>query len=29
MNCADVCPEGLNSAMAIGKIREMITRPAL
>jgi len=26
MNCTDVCPKGLNPAMAIGKIREMMAR---
>ena len=29
MNCTDVCPKGLNPAMAIGKIREMMARRAL
>jgi succinate dehydrogenase / fumarate reductase, iron-sulfur subunit len=26
MNCTDVCPKGLNPAMAIGKIRSMLVR---
>ena len=26
MNCTDVCPKGLNPALAIGKIREMLVR---
>ena len=26
MNCTDVCPKGLNPALAIGKIREMLFR---
>jgi succinate dehydrogenase / fumarate reductase iron-sulfur subunit len=26
MNCVDVCPKGLNPALAIGKIREMLAR---
>ena len=26
MNCTDVCPKGLNPALAIGKIKEMIVR---
>ena len=29
MNCTDVCPKGLNPAMAIGKIREMMARRAV
>jgi succinate dehydrogenase / fumarate reductase, iron-sulfur subunit len=26
LNCTDVCPKGLNPALAIGKIREMLVR---
>ena len=26
MNCTDVCPKGLNPALAIGKIKEMLVR---
>ena len=26
LNCTDVCPKGLNPAMAIGKIKEMMVR---
>jgi succinate dehydrogenase / fumarate reductase iron-sulfur subunit len=29
MNCTDVCPKGLNPALAIGKIREMLVRRAV
>lgn len=29
MNCTNVCPKGLNPAMAIGKIREMMVRRAV
>jgi succinate dehydrogenase / fumarate reductase, iron-sulfur subunit len=29
MNCTDVCPKGLNPAMAIGKIREMMVRKSV
>ena len=29
MNCTNVCPKGLNPAMAIGKIREMMMRRAV
>ena len=29
MNCTNVCPKGLNPALAIGKIREMMTRRAV
>jgi succinate dehydrogenase / fumarate reductase iron-sulfur subunit len=29
LNCADVCPKGLNPARAIGKIKEMMVRRAL
>jgi hypothetical protein len=29
LNCADVCPKGLNPALAIGKIREMMVRRAI
>jgi succinate dehydrogenase / fumarate reductase iron-sulfur subunit len=29
MNCADVCPKGLNPAKAIGHIRSMLTRRAI
>lgn len=29
MNCTDVCPKGLNPAMQIGKIREMMVRKAI
>lgn len=28
LNCADVCPKGLNPALAIGKIKEMMVRRA-
>ena len=28
LNCTDVCPKGLNPALAIGKIREMMVRRA-
>jgi len=28
LNCTDVCPKGLNPAMAIGKIKEMMVRRA-
>ena len=28
LNCTDVCPKGLNPALAIGKIKEMIVRRA-
>jgi succinate dehydrogenase / fumarate reductase iron-sulfur subunit len=26
MNCADVCPKGLNPSAAIGKIKELLVR---
>jgi succinate dehydrogenase/fumarate reductase-like Fe-S protein len=26
LNCADVCPKGLNPSLAIGKIKDMIVR---
>ncbi|MCC2596476.1 succinate dehydrogenase iron-sulfur subunit [Pusillimonas sp. MFBS29] len=29
MNCADVCPKGLNPSLAIGKIKEMLARRAI
>jgi succinate dehydrogenase / fumarate reductase iron-sulfur subunit len=29
LNCTDVCPKGLNPALAIGKIREMMVRRAI
>ena len=29
MNCTDVCPKGLNPALAIGKIKEMLVRRAI
>lgn len=29
MNCVDVCPKGLNPALAIGKIKEMLVRRAV
>lgn len=29
LNCADACPKGLNPALAIGKIKEMMVRRAL
>ncbi|MGB6103446.1 MAG: succinate dehydrogenase iron-sulfur subunit [Pusillimonas sp.] len=29
MNCADVCPKGLNPSHAIGKIKEMLVRRAI
>jgi len=29
MNCTDVCPKGLNPAMAIGKIRSMLVRRSI
>jgi len=29
MDCADVCPKGLNPAYAIGEIRTMLTRRAI
>ena len=29
LNCTDVCPKGLNPALAIGKIKEMMVRRAL
>ena len=29
LNCADVCPKGLNPASAIGKIKEMMVRRAV
>jgi succinate dehydrogenase / fumarate reductase iron-sulfur subunit len=29
LNCTDVCPKGLNPALAIGKIREMMVRRSL
>ena len=29
MNCVDVCPKGLNPAMAIGKIKELMVRRAI
>jgi succinate dehydrogenase / fumarate reductase iron-sulfur subunit len=29
MNCTDVCPKGLNPALAIGKIRELLVRRAV
>ncbi len=29
MNCADVCPKGLNPSLAIGKIKEMLVRRSI
>lgn len=29
LNCTDVCPKGLNPAMAIGKIKEMTVRRSM
>ena len=29
MNCADVCPKGLNPTAAIGKIKDMMLRRAI
>ena len=29
LNCTDVCPKGLNPALAIGKIKEMMSRRAI
>jgi succinate dehydrogenase / fumarate reductase iron-sulfur subunit len=29
MNCADVCPKGLNPARAIGNIRDLLVRRAV
>ncbi len=29
MNCTDVCPKGLNPALAISEIREMLVRRAV
>jgi succinate dehydrogenase / fumarate reductase iron-sulfur subunit len=29
MNCTDVCPKGLNPALAINKIRDMMVKRAV
>jgi succinate dehydrogenase / fumarate reductase iron-sulfur subunit len=29
MNCADVCPKGLNPTLAISKIRDLMVKRAL
>jgi succinate dehydrogenase / fumarate reductase iron-sulfur subunit len=29
MNCADVCPKGLNPSHAISKIKDMLARRAI
>ncbi len=26
MNCVDVCPKGLNPTLAIGRIKELLTK---